>query len=395
MTQVTKNKIVLYVFLAAMIAVFFLPVQSPWLKMGMIAAIMLVFLFMRRSSILFVMGARRLQKKDQRCWKLFKKAIDANLSPDQAVYVATAFIKQGDCDYGMKTAQRIADKHPDSEAGKSAAITLSMGFWVKGELGKAISTLEELRQKGYANSTLDINLTTYLLESGEADRAMELLRQNEESGTLTNGLLDNKLWALILKGRYAECGPIVTELMDERKPRFPEAYLHSAQVMIHEGRIEKAIEYLDKGCMQQFSANGAMGKSFLEKLSAGLGDSGSRLAYAFAIDSNPALIAQGKEIEIDLSKGGDFKEVSESSLPKPGKRTSQPRGSAKGKKHGRPDDDMDDDREPNTDLNEDDFAGLEAYSELDDESDETEPDENLPNTDVSDEDEREPDTSVD
>ncbi|MGX8677726.1 MAG: tetratricopeptide repeat protein [Sphaerochaetaceae bacterium] len=390
MTQNTKNKLFLYIVLAAIVAVLFIPV-SIWIKLAIEVVIVALFVFLRRSYMFFAMGAKKLEKKDQKCWDLFKKSINAGLPASQAVYIGTAFIKQGDADYGIKICRDIIAKNPSSKEANTATVTLSMGLWVKGELDEAIMLLEKLRATGYSDKTLDINLSTYLLEKGRVDSALKIISEAQEAGTLTNGMLDNKLWALLLKGRFDECNDTVTELMDERKPRFPEAYLHSAQVMIHQGRVMKAIEYIDSAIQQKFSLNGAMGQQYLEKLSSGLSDLKTRNAYAWAIDQSVALVARGKDFPIDLSKGSEYKQVSESEV----KRELRAEQHEKNRKEN-VQDDLDDDREPNTDLDDDDFIFQDEETTEEDESDTciTKKDEGDISTDVSKDDDREPNTDL-
>jgi tetratricopeptide (TPR) repeat protein len=395
LNQNSKNKILLYAFLAAIVAVFFIPVPI-WAKAAISLTLVLVFVYLRRSFMFFVMGAKKMEKKDQRCWDLFKKSIKANLPATQAIYVATAFIKQGDPDYGIQVCRDIIARKPGSEDAKSATVTLSMGLWVKNEIDEAISLLSDLKNNGYSNKTLDINLSTYLLEKGDTAEALRIIKESEDAGTISHGMLDNKLWAFILKGRFDDALPIVSELMEERKPKFPEAYLHSAQVMIHQGRVDKAIEYLDDAIGQRFSLNGTMGQAYLERLSSGLSDKATRKAYAAAMNHNTALLARGKDFDIDLNEGADYDEVSESQILKE-KRVKKQESNAK--LNHSISDDLDNDREPNTDLTEDD---IDCYSDVEDDSDDISDeslaidpeDEKALNTDVLEEDEREPNTDV-
>lgn len=343
MTETTKSKLLLYIFAAAIVAVLFIPVPT-WAKLLLGLALAALFLYLRRAYIHFAIGARKLEKGDPTCWDSFKKALDAHLPPSHAVQMATAFIKQGDTEFGNQICRGVIAKRPGTEEANLATVTLSMGLWVQGRLDEAIALLRDLKATGYGSRTLDINLTTYLLQSGEVDEALQIIKATESEGLLSHGMLDNKLWALILKGRFDDCQELVTELMEERKPRFPEAYVHSAQVMLRQGRIEKAVEYLDRAAAQKFSLNGAMGQEYLESLRDGLEDPETRLAWAWALDNDPVSMAMGRAVKFDPEKGAGYKEVRESQVRKAIRPSKAPI------------DDLDDDREPNTDLTDEDLA---------------------------------------
>ena len=62
MNQNSKNKILLYAFLAAIVAVFFIPVPI-WAKAAISLTLVLVFVYLRRSFMFFVMGAKKMEKK--------------------------------------------------------------------------------------------------------------------------------------------------------------------------------------------------------------------------------------------------------------------------------------------------------------------------------------------
>lgn len=403
MQQSTKNKIMMYGFVAAILAAFFIPGLETWSRFVIALLVCLLFIFLRRAYIFFVWGAKKLEKKDPKCWNLFKKAVEAHLPYSQQVYLCTAFIKQGDAAYGIKLAEDIIAHSPGTPEAKTATVTLSMGYWVKGELDRAIALLEDLKATGFEDKTMDINLSTYLLEKGQIEKARQIIDDCESKETLSHGMMDNKLWAFILSGEYEKAIPLVSELMEERKPKFPEAYLHSAQVMVHQGRITKAVEYIEDAIEQHFSLNGTMGQDYLKKLSDGLQDSRNRLAYAYAMDQNAALVASGKDFDIDLEKGADFTEVTEEQVREESKaaRETQPLKAGEPQKHVIIDD-LDDDREPNTELTDDDaefgFDDDEDSGTADSGSDEiqiSDDDEKAPNTEISEDDEREPNTDLD
>lgn len=390
MKQTTKNKLTLYIFLAAIAATFFIPFESPWVRTGVALLIVLLYFFIRRAFIYFVRGARKFEKNDDRCWALFKKAINARIPSNQALYIATAFIKQNDVDYGISIVRDIVAKQPDTDDGHMAAVTLSMGLWVKNDLEQAIKILKDLQAGGYTNRTLEINLSTYLLEHGDVDEALKVIRKAEENGMLNHGMLDNKLWALIVRNKWDECQPLVTELMDERKPRFPEAYLHCAQVMVHQGRLDQAVTYLRSGAEQKFTNNGSMDQKYLNDLIDALSDPQRRLAWAQAIDDNPVAVASGRAFDVDENGGKNFKVVDEGVAQKALKAKKQAEARDKKKVY----DDLDDDREPNTDLNEDDLTPFEDDTAVAAGTVITDDDLRAMDTSVGDDDDREPNTDV-
>lgn len=354
-----------------MIGTYMLPIPTT-AKVIIEAVLLLTFIFLRRSYFFFLKGAKQLEKKNPKCWDNFKKSINAGLPDDQACYLANAFIKQGDIDYGVQLAEKISKKNPGSKEANICIVSLSMAYWTQGKLDEAIKVLEDLKKTGYQDKTLYINLCTYLLEKGDTDKAFALIKEDEAQGTLSSGMLDNKLWACLLVNDYDGAKALVDELMDERKPKFPEAYLHCAQFYLHFKRIDDALTCINSALTQKFSLNGVMGEDYLKAIADGLSNPETRLDWAYSLELCLKDVAAGKKYTISKAPETYKEEVIDI-----------PVKVVNNKSVAKVVDDLDDDREPNTDLDDSDLEDLTTDVEVSD-----------INTDINDDDDREPNTDV-
>ncbi|MBP5161611.1 MAG: hypothetical protein ILP16_01350 [Spirochaetales bacterium] len=416
MPDVQKKKlntgtVIALIFLAAIIGISFLKI-SIWIKLAADAVLILAFIFIRRGYIFLSIGAMNFKKGNfDKAWNNLEKALKAGLDPERRNMVGSAYIQQGDPSRGVQILESVAADPKAGDNAKVAVVTCSMGYWRLGEKEKAVSSLEELRATGYKNDNLSINLETYLLEMGELKRAKDLITENRKEGTENNGLLDNRGWYYILTGSWKKAKEVFDELIDERNAKFPEAYLHGAQVSIHDGDLSQAVDRLGWGASKKFTSTCMSTKAYFDKLLLGLENPATREAFAKAMDEHC------KEVSLSQSFTGledavDFDHTGEGVL-EPSEKPSylerqnaasdtQGSGSAavllsSDEKQDINTDIDDDDREPNTDLDDDDaaFAVEHGYAlSMDDYSDDEDPD--MPDTSVyDDDDDREPNTDLD
>lgn len=368
--KINKGMIIFIIFVTMMIGVTFLPVQT-WAKIVTIIALAALFVFVRRSFVYFARAAKMLQKDSSNplVWETFKKAIANGLDEERIQLVGSAFIQQGDADYGVQILEDLVSKTKVESIKNEAITSLSMGYWRQGKIEKAIEILQNLEKDGYYDDNLTVNLQTYLLENGDLVEAKKLIDRCEKEGTETNGMLDNKGWYYIIKGDWKKASEIYTELAGERNAKFPEAYLHAAQVKVHEGDIDSALGFIDSCLSKRFILTCGVKKDYVETLQLGLENPQTRESFAKAMDENQVLVSNGQVFpgyetacdfereELEVSSEDDDNQIEL---------------------------DDDDDREPNTDLDDEDYDDEEYQQELAE----------TPNTDVDDDD-REPNTDLD
>ena len=400
--KTNTSALIALAFAAAMVGVFLLKINI-WIKIGIDVALILLFLFLRRGYIFFYRGAMAIDKGPlDKTWTNFEKAIKAGVDTERKVMIGSAYIQRGDASRGVEILEKVIADPKAGDFVKTATVTCSMGYWRLGEQEKAISILEDLSSTGYEDDNLSVNLESYLLECKDLKRAKQAMDSCRPNKTETNGLLDNRGWYYIQKGDWDNARKVYDELIDDRNAKFPEAYLHGAQVSIHNGDINQAIDRLGWGVSKKFFYTCMFEKAYMEKLLLGLENPDTREAFAKAMEENRVEVSIGKPFP-GIEIACDFDEASAGVIKpqeKPTSSTTVPTVAQKGSNASESaaydgDRDIntdidDDDREPNTDLDDED-AELAVKLGYDDSQDVLE----TPDTDLDDGDDREPNTDLD
>ncbi len=400
-TRLNKGALIALLFIMLTIGACFLPI--PWWAKAVIAVVLVgTFLFIRRGYIYFYRAAVTLQKENTpRVWNLMKKAIAAHVDDERKILICSAFIQQGDAQFGVDTLEKLIPVCKEESRRAMATVTLSMGYWRLGDLDKAIEILQDLRATGYNDDNLEINLETYLLEKGDLKEAKKLIVQSRKNGVESNGLLDNRGWYYIQMGEWDKAADIFDELIDDRHAKFPEAYVHGAQVCIHKGRIDDAIDRLGWALSKRFTNTCAVTKEYVQTLIIGLENNATKKAFARAMDENVREVSLGREFPgIEMATQEPSEHVPSSAGLEVPPSTDPCRHDDVELDAGgasiNTDILEDDEREPNTDLAEDDFEYDQSYGSDDaDFSDEddvldtsVDDDDREPNTDLTEEDEK-------
>ena len=382
-------------FAAAMVGVFFLNL-TIWLKIAIDVLLILLFLYIRRGYIFFYRGAVAMNKgPEEKIWPNLEKALKAGVDTERQVMIGSAYVQRGDAARGVEVLEKVMANPKAGDFAKTATITCSMGYWRLGNMDKAIEVLEELQATGYTDDNLSVNLESYLLEKKDLKGAKKAIDKGRPEKTETNGLMDNRGWYYIQKGEWDKAKEVYDELIDDRNAKFPEAYLHGAQVSIHENDIEQAIDRLGWGIGKKFFGTCMFTKQYMEKILLGLQNPKTRKSFAKAMKDNHVDISIGKPFAaLDTVEEFDENDA-EVIRPKEKPTYSRTAPAIAPAETADAEADMDtgvddDEREPNTDLDEED-AALAVRLGYDDST----VAEESPSTDLDDDDEREPNTDVD
>ena len=389
-------------FAAAMVGVFLLKINI-WVKVGIDVLLILLFLYIRRGYIFFYRGAVAINKGPaEKIWPNFEKALKAGVDTERQLMIGSAFVQRGDAARGLEILEKIIANPKAGDSAKTATVTSSMGYWRLGDMNKAIKVLEELQATGYTDDNLSVNLESYLLERKDLEGAKKAIDTGRPEKTETNGLMDNRGWYYIQSGEWDKAKEVYDELIDDRNAKVPEAYLHGAQVSIHENDIEQAIDRLGWGVGKKFFGTCMFTKEYLEKLLLGLQNPKTRESFAKAMEENHVDISIGKpfaaldtveeydENDADVIRPKEKPSYSRTVPAIASKADKTEENTAADEEDGIDTDLDDDEREPNTDLDEED-AALAVELGYDDSSEAEE----TPYTDLDDDDEREPNTDVD
>ena len=398
--KTNTSALIALAFAAAMIGVFLLKMDL-WLKIAIDVLLILLFLYIRRGYIFFYRGAVAMNKGPaEKIWPNFEKALKAGVDNERQVMIGSAYIQRGDATKGVEILEKVIANPKAKDFINTATITCSMGYWRLGNMDKAIEVLEDLQTTGYTDDNLSVNLESYLLEKKDLKGAKKAIDKGRPEKTETNGLMDNRGWYYIQKGEWDKAKEVYDELIDDRNAKFPEAYLHGAQVSIHENNVEQAIDRLGWGVGKKFFGTCMFTKDYLEKLLLGLQNPKTREAFAKAMEENHVDISIGKPFAaLDTVEAFD---ENDADVIRPKEKPSYsrtapaiaPRADKAEEKTADKEESIDteiddDEREPNTDLDEED-AALAVELGYDDSTVEEE----TPDTDLDD-DEREPNTDVD
>ena len=401
--KLNSGTILTLVFLGAIVGIALLRINI-WIRIGADVALALIFVFIRRGYIFLAIGAKAFRKGNlDKAWPNLEKALRAGLDPDRRNMIGSAYIQQGDAARGVQILEEVAADPKAGDHRNVARVTCSMGYWRLGQTARAIESLEELRSTGYRNDNLSINLETYLLETGDLARFRAIMDSDRE-GTENNGLMDNRGWYCILTGDWDTAGAVFDELIDERNAKFPEAYLHGAQVSIHNGDIGQAVDRLGWGLARKFTLTCLATKEYFGQLLLGLENPATREEFAAAMDKYVKEVSLCREfpgyekaVEFDESDPGALKPSRKPTYMEQKAATdarSADNSTEKPKNESDKDIDTDvgdDDREPNTELDDDDLAMAAALGDTSPLADDSE----NPDTSVSDDDDREPNTDLD
>lgn len=391
-TKFNKGAYIALAFMAAIVLVVFLKIDFR-IKIAIDVALVLVFLFIRRGYLFFYRAAVAYKKgNDEKIWANFERALKAGVDFDRKVQIGSLYIQRGDASRGVEILESVMFNPKSNEFAPKAAIICSMGYWRLGETAKAISTLEDLREAGIRDDNLSINLETYYLETGDLKSAKKAIAEGRKNNTENNGLMDNRGWYEIQMGQWQKARELYDELIDDRNAKFPEAYLHGAQVSIHYGDISQAVDRLGWSLSKNFSKTCMVSKDYISKLMLGLENPATRAEFAKAMEDHHVEVSCAKEFA-GLEKAVEFDADAADVIVPQEKKPAAPKKAAK---EEAPEDEVlntdvdEDDREPNTDLDDEDVV-IAASMGADEETE----DQDMPDTSVSDDDDREPNTDLD
>jgi tetratricopeptide (TPR) repeat protein len=253
-----KN-LTLTVVLIAILLVVVLPIPQD-AKSLLVVIILLGLVFYRRGYFYVAIASRALNGKhvdEEKAWRYYEKGWKAGLPPKYTVMLGNLFIQRGDVHVAVKILDSVIEKQknakkPDIGILASARISRSMASWVLGQVGEAIDILYAVRSEGQADKNLYINLTSYLLEERRLEEAWEIIEEAAGKMTESPGMTDNRGWYLLLTQQYKEADKLYNPLISDSKPRFPEAYVHAAQVKTALGKISKARELYEEALTKPF-----------------------------------------------------------------------------------------------------------------------------------------------
>ncbi len=264
----------LLVVLAGIIVSMILPVDQS-VKIIFIFSILIGYLFLKRGYLFVALGSFFLNKKgdknEQRAWNLYNKGWKAGLAPSYVLMLGNLFVQRGDVEtaleiYDMIIAKGKKNNVAYNKISKSTKVSRSMALWILGKEEEAIDTLFKVLKSGYIDANLAINLGTYLIESERLDEAQNLIEEARTQIQEVSGMIDNRGHLLFLTGALLEADILYNEFLSDKKPTFPEAYVHAGEVKMALGKYSKAASYFAKALTYPFYQTSTIEKSEVERL---------------------------------------------------------------------------------------------------------------------------------
>lgn len=272
----------------------FLPIPEI-VKLILIIAISAVLIYINRSMFYFIQGNRNYMSKKpgkkEKTWPYYRKAYEANLNDKHKVTMASILIQRNDYKFGGEILESVINNSKDKQLINRSKIQMSMVYQLDGEIDKAVEILVEVKESGYNDKNLMINLGTYLLYQNDLERSKDLIEECIDEEKTSSGILDNHGWYHILNGNYEEAYRIYLDIL-ERKPRFPDPYVHAAQVYLHYNNVDKAIDCLKQSLKKIWTNTIIFDKEIIKQMIEKL-ESEKANYYVACINNSTEAVAKG------------------------------------------------------------------------------------------------------
>lgn len=207
--------------------------------------------------VLYSSTANRYYRANQieKAITYFQKAIKvASCRPRVIVSYAYLLLRQGELEECEKVINLIEERRLKLEVRDEMNfnLVLSLLSWKKGDLDKAIEILEKV-YKNYKNSTLYESLGYLLVLKGDYDKALAFNLEALEYNNSSEIILDNLGECYYYLGQFDKSYDIYEKLLS--KPiSFPEPYYFLGMLLKHKGKLQEAVESLEKAksCKESF-----------------------------------------------------------------------------------------------------------------------------------------------
>ena len=279
----------------------FLTNIPAWGKIAFFIVPLVMVTINSKGSRLMGKANQMIQKRDNslipQAVELYAEALKAGVPDNFQMVAATMLIQHGDPEIGKKYLEPLLT-NPKKEIRCPAKISLSMYYWIKKDLGKAISLCEEVRDENYRNRNLYTNLCTYYIDRGNTKEFDKLLKEAVSTGNVGVPIYDLEAVSSMLKNDYKRAGEILTSLLAAAEPSFADPYIHMAVVKLHYGNVRDAIELLRKAENTVFSNTVLYREDEIVKIRKGLENPNTRLQYVMSLQTNLSDIINGRKIKL-------------------------------------------------------------------------------------------------
>ena len=294
-TKEKKRKFFSYAVMAFLIIGIFMILSSDstkWIGIIFFALAVILLIINSLGTIQYSKGSKFLQGANPNVKKAlpyFEKAVKLGVDTQTEIVIATLLVQYGDPEKGRKILEEYVGSK-DKKTCATAKISLSMYWWLKRDLDKALPLAEEVYSMGYRDRNLYINLLTYYLEMGKYKEFKKLLKECRDLKLSTPALLDLEASYYMTQSDWQKAGSSLEKLFDITNPGFIDPYLHQAMVFLHYGEWEKAAKSLREiKSNVQLTNTSIYNEAQIDTLIAYIEDEDTRWGLLEAVNSDPSL----------------------------------------------------------------------------------------------------------
>lgn len=294
-----KYRLVLPVSLLAISMICLTITSIPrWVSLLLMALASILMLVASRGSYYFTKAGKILTQRKpgyiEKAIALYEKADKFGVPMQYSLIIGTIFLQYGDIEKGRKDLEQVL-KSKDNKLVFQAKESLSMYYWIKRDLDKAIELCESARDMGMKNQNLYINLGTYYLKKGRTKDFKILQREAYKANMDSIALIDLQAEYLILTNDYRRSGNFLKSIFDKTTLTFQDPYIHFALVYLYYGKTDIAIKYLNE-CLENatFSNVALYSREDIEKMISLLESDDTKWAFATEAVKNPKSFLSGK-----------------------------------------------------------------------------------------------------
>ena len=218
-----------------------------------VLAVLIGWMFYRRRSTTFYrMARKRFEEGDMEGAKdQLRKSVGAD--PMNAIVLTSCgfmLLKMGNPIEAERLLTRAVNSAKTPEEKYNAQSIMSLLLWKKGQLDDAVTMLESVMEN-YKTTATYSTMGFYLIEQGNAERALTFNREAYEFNDKNAVILDNYGSALLMSGDRDEAIKIYEELI-KLNPTFPDAWFNYGRLLETMGQDQEALRMYQEASRKKF-----------------------------------------------------------------------------------------------------------------------------------------------
>lgn len=275
-----------------MIAYTFFVDSSNEAKLIILIAGLVVLAVLNRGNAVYAKATKILTRKNpaelESAVRLMEKALDLGCSENNTVIAATLVLQHGNIEKAKKSLEEVKDSSSKNIRAR-AKTSLSMYYWLKGDLDTAIRLAEEAKEDNKKSANLYANLCTYYLAKNDRKSYKKTLAEAFHYNATSIALIDIQAIYFIISSDYKKAGVTLEKLFSQTKPGYSAPYIHYAMVYLKYGHVRDAINMLKDSLSTSFSNTSLLSEEEIESMIEGLENPDTRLKWVDAINNDRML----------------------------------------------------------------------------------------------------------